>query len=395
MQIITKRIQSIDILRGVVMVIMALDHARSYTNHGYLFTDPTDLDTTTPFLFFTRWITHFCAPVFVFLAGTSAFLYGQKRSNKKQLSKFLFTRGLWLIFIELTVVNFSWTFDIGFSIHIFQVIWAIGLCMIILSVLIYLPYKLLIAIGFLLVIGHNALDDILFQGNDFSSILWYFVHQKSTVILDQGQSVLLVFYPVLPWIGLMVLGYCFGNLYKPGFNLQLRKMWLLYLGLISIMLFVILRYLNFYGDLHPWSVQKNSVYTFLSFMNTTKYPPSLLYLLMTIGPSLLFLRWIEVFKNRYTDAMVVIGRVPFFYYIIHLYIIHLIGIVGLLIQGVSWKEFILTPSRFTSGYLNNYGFDLWVTYLVWIGVVFFLYPICKKYMLYKKNNKDKWWLSYF
>ncbi len=394
MNIKINRIESIDILRGVVMVIMALDHARSYTNHGYLFTDPTNLDTTTPFLFFTRWITHFCAPVFVFLAGTSAFLYGQKRSNKKQLSKFLFTRGLWLIFIELTVVNFSWTFDIGLSIHIFQVIWAIGLCMIVLSALIYLPYKLLIAIGLILIIGHNALDAVLFQGNDFLSILWYYLHQKSVVVFDQGQSVLLIFYPVLPWIGLMILGYCFGNLYKSEFNLHLRKKWLLYLGLGSIVLFVVLRYFNFYGDLHPWSVQKNNIYTFLSFMNTTKYPPSLLYLLMTIGPSLLFLRWIEGIKNRYTDAMVVIGRVPFFYYIIHLYVIHLIGIIGLLIQGVSWKEFILTPSRFNSGFLTDYGFDLWVTYLVWIGVVLILYPICKKYMIYKKNNKDKWWLSY-
>jgi uncharacterized membrane protein len=394
MQIKTNRIQSIDILRGAVMVIMALDHVRSYTNHGYLYTDPTDLDITTPFLFFTRWITHFCAPVFVFLAGTSAFLYGQNKKSKPQLSKFLFTRGLWLIFIELTVVNLSWTFDIGLSIHIFQVIWAIGLCMIVLSALIHLPYKLLIALGFLLILGHNALDGILFKGNDISSIIWYALHQKSTVVLDQGQSVLLFFYPILPWIGLMILGYCFGKLYQSGFNIQLRKKWLLYLGLGSIILFVILRYLNVYGDLHPWSVQKNSWFTFLSFFNTTKYPPSLLYLLMTIGPSLLFLRGIEGIKNKFTSSMVVIGRVPFFYYVIHLYVIHVIGILGLLVQGVSWKELILTPVRFNSGLLMQYGFDLWVTYLVWIAVVVLLYPVCKKYMLYKKNNKDKWWLSY-
>jgi len=266
--------------------------------------------------------------------------------------------------------------------------------MIVLSGLIYLPYKLLIAIGFLLILGHNALDGILFKGNDFLSILWYTIHQKSTVVLDQGQSILLIFYPILPWIGLMVLGYCFGRLYQPGFNIQLRKKWLLYLGLGSIFIFVILRYLNVYGDLHPWSVQKNGWYTFLSFLNTTKYPPSLLFLLMTIGPALLFLRGIENIKNKFTNSMVVIGRVPFFYYIIHLYVIHVVGIIGLLVQGVSWKELILTPSRFNSGFLMQYGFDLWVTYLVWIAVVVILYPVCKKYMLYKKNNKDKWWLSY-
>jgi len=394
MQIKTNRIQSIDLLRGLVMVIMALDHVRDYTYHGYLFIDATNLDTTTPLLFFTRWITHFCAPVFVFLAGTSAFLYGQNKSSKKQLSKFLFTRGIWLIFIELTVVNLAWTFDVSLSLHIFQVIWAIGICMLFLSALIYLPKKLLIFIGLLLIAGHNSLDSILFQGNDVSSILWYFAHQSSAAVFNQGQTMLFIAYPILPWLGLMILGYCFGTIYKSGFNPQVRKKWLLYLGLSSIILFIVIRYINVYGDLLPWAVQKNNLYTFLSFINTTKYPPSLVYILMTIGPSLLFLRAIEGIKNKLTDSLVVIGRVPFFYYIIHLYIIHVIGIIGLMIQGIDWKEFILTPQRFNSGYLSAYGFDLWVTYAVWIVVVLLLYPICKRYMIYKANNKDKWWLSY-
>lgn len=376
------------------MVIMALDHVRDYTNHGYLFIDPTNLDTTTPFLFFTRWITHFCAPVFVFLAGTSAFLYGQNKDSKKQLSKFLFTRGIWLIFIELTVVNLAWTFDLSLSLHIFQVIWAIGICMVLLSAFIYLPKKTLIFIGLLLIVGHNSLDSILFQGNDVSSILWYFLHQSSSVVFNQGQTMLFIAYPILSWLGLMILGYCFGAIYKSGFNAEIRKKWLLYLGLSSIILFIVLRYFNVYGDLQPWTVQKNNIYTFLSFLNTTKYPPSLLYILMTIGPSLLFLRAIEGVKNKLTDSLVVIGRVPFFYYIIHLYIIHIIGIIGLLLQGVDWREFIITPQRFSSSYISAYGFDLWVTYVIWIAVVLLLYPICKKYMIYKANNKDKWWLSY-
>ncbi|WP_223033130.1 DUF1624 domain-containing protein [Hanstruepera marina] len=388
------RIQSIDILRGLVMIIMALDHVRDYTNTGYLFLDPTNMDTTTPSLFFTRWITHFCAPVFVFLAGTSAFLYGSKKTSKKALSKFLFTRGLWLVFTELTIVNFAWTFDINLSLHIFQVIWAIGACMILLAGLIYLPKKALLVLGLIILFGHNLLDGITMQGNESLSILWYFIHQQNFVVFNGGQTLMFVAYPILPWLGIMILGYCFGYFYKKDFNVAIRKKWLLILGFGSIALFIVLRYINVYGDLVPWIVQKDSTYTFLSFMNTTKYPPSLLYTLMTLGPSMLFLYSIESVKNAITHVLVVIGRVPFFYYIIHLYVIHLVGLIGLTILGEDWRELIMTPSRFMSGYLANKGFDLWVTYVVWILVVVILYPFCNMFMKYKANNKDKWWLSY-
>ncbi|WP_233451114.1 DUF1624 domain-containing protein [Hanstruepera ponticola] len=388
------RIESIDILRGLVMIIMALDHVRDYTNVGYVFGDPTNMDTTTPSLFFTRWITHFCAPVFVFLAGTSAFLYGSKKSSKSTLSKFLFTRGLWLIFIELTIVNFAWTFDFNLDLHIFQVIWAIGICMVLLAALIYLPKKVLLVLGLIIVFGHNALDGITMQGNDPLAILWYLIHQQNFVILNGGESVLFIAYPILPWLGIMILGYCFGHFYTRDFNVQLRKKWLLILGFASIALFVVLRYINVYGDLVPWSVQKDSTFTFLSFINTAKYPPSLLYTLMTLGPAMLFLYSIESVKNAITNVLVVIGRVPFFYYILHLYLIHLIGLIGLNILGENWRELILTPTRFTSGYLADKGFDLWVTYVVWLIVVVVLYPFCKMFMRYKANNRDKWWLSY-
>lgn len=387
------RIQSIDLLRGLVMIIMALDHIRDYVNFGYLSSDPTNMDTTTPLLFFTRWITHFCAPIFIFLSGTSAFLYGTKRT-KKQTAKFLFTRGLWLIFIELTVVNFAWVFDIGIGVHILQVIWAIGLCMIFLSILIFIPVKYLLGIGVLLVVGHNLLDGITRQGNDPLSIVWYVLHQSKFLSINNSQSVIIFAYPIIPWLGLMILGYCFGTFYEKKLDANIKKKWLLRLGVTSIILFILLRSINMYGDMAPWSQQKNFVYTFLSFLNTTKYPPSLMYILMTIGPALLFLYFTEKVQNKLSKMLVVIGRVPFYYYILHLYIIHLFGFIGLLILGENWKELIYTPKRFMSGYLADKGFDLWVTYLVWLLVIIILYPLCKKYQVYKANNPNKWWLSY-
>jgi uncharacterized membrane protein len=388
------RIQSIDILRGLVMIIMALDHVRDYTNIGYAAVDPVNLDTTTPALFFTRWITHFCAPVFVFLAGTSAFLYGYTKSSNKTLSKFLFTRGLWLVFIELTVVNFAWTFDISLSFHIFQVIWAIGVCMILMSLLIYIPRRFLLGLGLIILIGHNTLDGITKSGNDPISILWYLIHQKGFVAFDNGQTMAFFAYPILPWLGIMILGYCFGYFYQKGYKAELRKKWLLRLGYIAIILFFGLRFLNVYGNLTPWTTQESFTYTIISFFNATKYPPSLLYTLMTLGPALLFLYAIESVQNKWTNILVTIGRVPFFFYILHLYLIHLIGLIGLVILGADWRELIYTPARFTSTYLADKGFDLWVTYIVWLLVIILLYPICKKYMIYKANNKEKWWLSY-
>ncbi|MEH6535601.1 MAG: heparan-alpha-glucosaminide N-acetyltransferase domain-containing protein [Psychroserpens sp.] len=394
MKVKSNRIESIDILRGLVMVIMALDHVRDYTNFGYFYTDPTNMDTTTPVLFFTRWITHFCAPVFVFLAGTSAFLYGSKKASKKDLAKFLFTRGLWLVFIELTVVNFAWTFDIGLGLHIFQVIWAIGICMLFMSALVYLHKKVLLVLGFLILFGHNLLDGITMQGNDPLSLLWYFTHQQGFPEFNNGESILLIAYPFLPWLGIMILGYCFGHFYKKGFDVKIRKKALLYFGLGAIALFIVIRFINIYGNLTPWSEQKNMTYTLMDFLNTTKYPPSLMYALMTLGPAMLFLYAIESVKNWFTNFLVVIGRVPFFYYILHLYVIHLFGFIGLSILGEDWKELIDTPHRDASEFLADKGFDLWVTYAVWIVTVALLYPLCKKYMVYKANNRDKWWLSY-
>ncbi|PWH83031.1 hypothetical protein DIS18_00295 [Algibacter marinivivus] len=391
MQVKTNRIESIDILRGVVMVIMALDHVRDYFHYGSFFSDPTNLETTTPFLFFTRFITHYCAPVFIFLAGTSAFLYGSKKT-KPELFKFLITRGFWLILLAFILNNFLWKFDVTYGFIILQVIWAIGLCMVLLSFVIYLPIKALFTIGVILVAGHNLLDGIVLQGTSFKSIVWYILHQSQFIKI--GDTMFAFVYPIIPWFGLICFGYCLGTLYKKGYNVEQRKKYLLRIGIILIVLFFLIRGINVYGDLVPWSVQDTTTKTILSFFNVTKYPPSLSYLLITIGPALLFLYAIEKVKNKITDFFLVFGRVPLFYYFLHILVIHILAIIGILIFGGDWKNMILTNEVFRDAKLINYGYSLFVVYMVWIGVIALLYIPSKKYMIYKANNKDKWWLSY-
>lgn len=386
------RIESIDILRGVVMVIMALDHVRDYFHYGSFFNDPTDLTTTTPILFFTRFITNFCAPVFVFLSGTSAFLYGTNKT-KPQLFKFLFTRGLWLIFLEIVVNTFIWTFDVTYSLQLFQVIFAIGFSMICLSFLIYLPKQVILIVGIILIAGHNTLDSIVMQGQSFQSIVWYFLHQEK--VLGNGSDYMVfLHYPLIPWIGLMALGYLFGSFYQKGYDVSLRKKWLLKLGLGCIALFFILRGLNIYGDLAPWTVQDTITKTILSFFKVTKYPPSLLFICVTLGPAMLFLYTYENTKNKVTNFFLVFGRVPLFYYFLHMLVIHIFAILGILIFGGNWHDMIITGKGFMSGILKTYGYSLFIVYIVWISVVLLLFPLCKKYMKYKANHKDKWWLSY-
>jgi uncharacterized membrane protein len=387
------RVQSIDLLRGIVMIIMALDHAREYFHLGaFDGVDPANLETTTTFLFFTRFISHYCAPIFVFLAGTSAFLYGNKKT-KGELSKFLFTRGLWLIFVEIFINGFFWWFDIGFELVNLQVLWAIGISMMVLAALIHLPFKLLLTLGIVIVAGHNALDAIVMEGGSLEAMVWYIIHQEQ--LLPVGPSRLIYFhYPILAWVGVMILGYCFGALYKSDFDPSLRKKYLLGFGIGALSLFLLLRGINVYGDLVPWSNQKTGFFTFLSFLNVTKYPPSLLFILITIGPGMLFLYAMDSFRAGKSKFILAFGRVPFFYYLLHILFIHLAALITLILVGEDWRIMILDTSSFTSGELASYGYPLWVSYLVWIGVVALLYPLCNWYMKYKANNKDKWWLSY-
>lgn len=388
----SNRIASIDILRGLVMVIMALDHARVYFYYESFFGEPTNIETTTPVLFFTRFITHFCAPVFVFLAGTSAFLYGERKS-KALLFKFLFTRGVWLIFLEKVVNNLIWSFDITYSFTVLQIIWAIGVSMICLSVLIYLPKKIILCIGILLIAGHNFLDNIVLEGQSFQSIIWYILHQKQFLALTDTSAVFFM-YPVIPWIGIMALGYLFGSLYQKDYDVTSRKKWLLRIGISCLVVFIVLRGINIYGDLTPWSIQDTATKTILSFFNVTKYPPSLLFLCITIGCAILFLLVIENINNKITHFFLVFGRVPLFYYFLHVFVIHVLAIVGILITGGHWQDMILTAKSFMDGDLKTYGYSLITVYVIWLGVVIITYPLCKKYMLYKAKNKDKWWLSY-
>ena len=385
------RIESIDLLRGVVMIIMALDHVRDYFHAAAFVSDPTNMETTTIVLFFTRFITHYCAPVFIFLAGTSAYLYGTKKT-KAELFNFLWTRGLWLIFIEVTVMTLLWWFDLTFGFFNLQVIWAIGLCMVFLSGLIYLPKKVLIGLGLLLVFGHNILDGIVMEGTGISAILWYVFHQSTFVQI--GDTWISFLYPILPWIGVISLGYVFGALYTKEFDPGLRKKWLMRLGLSAIGLFIVLRAMNGYGNLTPWSAQKNIAFTVLSFFNVTKYPPSLLFLLITLGPAFLFLRFTESCKNKLTDFALVFGRVPLFYYVIHVFVIHIVAILGIIINGGDWTLMLITMDKLLNGSLAGYGYSLGTVYLIWIAIVLALYPISKWYMNYKANNRHKWWLKY-
>ncbi len=387
-----KRIESIDLLRGLVMLIMALDHVRDYFHAGAFLYDPLDLDKTTPVLFFTRWITHFCAPVFMFLAGTSAFLVGQKKA-KKDLSLFLLKRGLWLVFLELVIVNFGWNFAIGFPTILFIVIWALGVSMIVLAAFIQLPKPIILVVGIVLVAGHNLLDGIQVNGNNLPAFGWSLLHQPN--FFNWAGKSFFVGYPVLPWIGVMTLGYCLGDLYKNGYSPEKRKKNLVIIGLSAISLFVLIRMVNIYGDPAPWSKQDSPLLSFLAFIKTSKYPPSLLYILMTLGPAIVFLAFTENARNIVAKFISVYGRVPMFYYILHIYLIHLLAMISSeLFTSVDWRIWFLEQPLWFNDALKGYGFSLPVVYGVWVLVVIGLYPLCKMYDSYKQNHKEKWWLSY-
>ncbi|HEX5837564.1 MAG TPA: heparan-alpha-glucosaminide N-acetyltransferase domain-containing protein [Anaerolineales bacterium] len=387
-----RRLPSIDFVRGVVMAIMALDHVRMYFAAGTWYSSPTDLATTTPLLFFTRWITHFCAPVFVFLAGTSAFLYGQKKGSAGHTALFLFTRGLWLVFVEIAIVSFGWTFDVTYSFVILQVIWAIGLSMIALAGLVLLPMPVIIVAGMLLVFGHNLLDPITVQGSGFADYLWYVLHQPRLVI--EPERIVSIFYPVLPWLGVMALGYAAGPLFKAETPAGKRTLWLLGSGIAATSLFLLLRLSNGYGEPTTWLPLDTGTFTWISFLNTTKYPPSLQFLLMTLGPALVLLALAEAARIRAANPFVVFGRVPFFFYILHIYIIHALALFVLDFTGWEWREYILTAENFLSGRLEAFGFGLGAVYAVWAAVVLALYPLCRGYQKVRESHPEWWWLGY-
>lgn len=382
------RIESLDLLKGLVMVIMALDHVRDYFHSSSYIFNPSDPILSNLPTFFTRFITHYCAPTFCFLSGVSAYMIG-KRKSKPELSKFLIKRGFWLIFMELSVVTFAWQFDFQFRMNGFAVIAMLGIAMIILAGLIYLPRNLLITICCLVILGHNLLDGIHLPGN----FLWANIHQQEIIKFPSGFK-FYVDFPIVPWFAVMALGYCFGTFYDKSFDPQKRKMTFTLIGLSGILLFFILRFTNIYGDQVLWTSYNSLDKTIMSFFKLTKYPPSLLYLLITMGPMFLFLGNSEHLKGKIVSFFSTFGRVPFFYYIFHLYIIHLLAAVFANLSGFGWLLLVLPDWILELPTLKGYGYNLLTVYFVWLSVVALTYPLCKWYDKYKTSHPEKWWLSY-
>lgn len=370
------------------MVIMALDHVRDYFHYSAFFFDPTDpLQSNLP-LFFTRWITHFCAPAFSFLAGLSAYMVG-KRKTKNELSVFLLKRGLWLVFVELIIVGFGWTFDIYFKNFFLATIWSLGLSMIILAILIYLPRNFILLFSLLLIFGHNLLDQVHFPGN----VIWAVLHEQQLFQLTDHISFMVV-YPLIPWIAVMAAGYYCGGFYDQSVSPKKRKQLFNSIGIAAIGLFLILRFTNFYGEPVPFKHFGTVSADLISFFNPSKYPPSLLYLLMTLGAAFLFLANAEKLKGRMVNFFCTFGRVPFFYYIIHIYFMHLVAMLFAQLSGFGWHKMILSNFIALETGMKGYGFPLWVVYVIWAGIVILLYPLCKMFDKYKQSHKEKWWLSY-
>jgi uncharacterized membrane protein len=364
-----ERVPSVDLLRGAVMIIMALDHVRDFVS-GATF-DPTDVEHTTPAYFFTRWITHFCAPTFCFLAGVAVFLSSRRRTPRS-LSFLLVTRGLWLILAEFTIIRVAWSFDIGSPIRLL-VIWALGVSMVVLAGLVWLPRWLIATVSLIMIAGHNLLDGIdaaPLVGPGYVSLdastfdwIWSVLHVPYFPVL----------YPVIPWIGVMAVGYAFGPLLEGGPAARTRR--LTWIGLGITLGFVVLRATNWYGDPTPW----RAPHAVLSFLDTEKYPPSLLFLMMTLGPAIALLPRLErLAPTRLGQVVAVFGRVPFFFYIVHIYLAHVLGIL---------LTFAVTGSR------RGDGFDLWVVYAVWLVAVTALYPLCRWFAGVKARRRSAW-LSY-
>ena len=393
------RIMSIDFVRGLVMIIMALDHIRDFFLHVSSATanditlDPTNPATTTPALFFTRWITQFCAPTFLLLTGVSAYLYGEKRS-KNDLSMFLLKRGIFLVLVEVIVITLGWTFNPLYNVIILQVIWAIGASMIVMSLLVRLPLKAIFVIGLLIVVGHNIMDTASISASIKGTLLGDLVYFSNfSVYFFDSNHVMVVVYAFLPWTGVMALGYCLGKWYSKTMDAEKRKKYLLRTGLTLIVLFIALRFLNIYGDPSHWSSQpRGALYTFLSFLNTTKYPPSLLFLCMTIGPMLVLLSISEQWQTKFTAVLNMFGRVPMFYYILHFYIIHGLLVILFFIQGYGAED-IITPNVPFLFRPPGIGVNLLGLYGIWIIVILILYPLCKWYDKYKSTH-HQWWLKY-
>jgi uncharacterized membrane protein len=380
------RIESMDVVRGVIMILMALDHVRDF--FGNTGVSPTDLAVTTIPLFFTRWITHFCAPVFFLLTGTGAYL-SLRNKSKAKLSRFLFTRGLWLIFLELVVVRcLGWQFNFDYHVMMLNVLWALGWAMIALSGLVYLPTSVVAGFGIVMIATHN-----LFDSMRSSNPIWSILHSPNFLV-NGPEHIIFVAYPLIPWIGVTTAGYGLGQIYS--WPSARRRAFLLPVGIGLTAAFIILRAINLYGDPQRWSPQESGAFTVLSFLNTTKYPPSLLFLLMTLGPALLFLRAVDGGTPRWLRPALIVGKVPMFYYLLHVPLIHLLAIavcyarygqVHWMFESTNLGQFPITPPP-------GWAYSLPIVYFMWGVVVLTLYPLCRWFAALKQRRSDAW-LSYF
>jgi uncharacterized membrane protein len=387
--VVTKRvrIEAVDVVRGVIMIVMALDHVRDF--FGVPGVSPTNPATTTIPLFFTRWVTHFCAPVFFLLTGTGAYLSLRKKT-KMELSRFLFTRGLWLIFLEVVVVRcFGWQFNFDYHLILLNVLWALGWAMITLSALVYLPASAVAAFGVVMIATHNLFDSV-----QSTSPIWTVLHSAPGFILNQPGRIIFVAYALNPWVGVTAAGYGLGQVYS--WPPERRRALLLPLGIGLIAAFFILRGINLYGDPLRWSTQRSPAFTALSFLNTTKYPPSLLFLLMTLGPALLFLRAVDTGIPQWLRPALIVGKVPMFYYLLHIPLIHMLAIAVCYARygQVHWMFESPTLDRFPVTPPPGWGYSLPIVYLLWAVVVLTLYPICRWFAALKQRRSDAW-LSYF
>ncbi len=385
-----KRILSIDIVRGLVMIIMALDHMRDLLHVTALTQNPTDLATTTPALFASRWITHLCAPVFVFLSGVSVYL-SARRKTVADMRRFLFARGFWLIVLEFTVINFLLWFDVHFRILLLQVIAAIGMGFIVLALLFKVAPRVLGLIGIIIIFLHNLLQYVpITNPASFPNVLRniLFTPGIQTVSPD---FLFFTAYPLIPWIAIMLVGYSFGRVYDK--EEKQRNKILLNTGIAALGLFILIRLVNVYGDPAPWSQQKNFLYTVMSFFNVTKYPPSLLFILLFLGICRLLLFYSERLPKGIQNVLSVYGQVPMFYYLVHWMLIRLATILLAYAQGFMWSDMVFAPFGFGRP-ATGFGLGLAGVLLSWMCLVILLYPLCKWYAGYKKNHPEKLWLRY-
>lgn len=385
-----KRLESIDAVRGFVMIIMALDHVRDLMHIDSIIQSPTDLTTTTPLLFFTRWITHLCAPIFVFLAGTSVYLLLQKKGNEAEVRKLTIKRGLWLILLEFTLVNFAIFFDVGFNTLLFEVIASTGFGFIMLSLSLKVPSKYVGLLGLVIVCLHNALPLIPLSNDSVIKLVLSPLFNPTAVPLFAGK-VFVIGYPPIPWLGIMLLGFATGPLF--GLPPEKLKSIFIKIGLSTLFLFFVIRFINIYGDSAPWSIQENRMLTFLSFMNVSKYPPSLVFCLITLSIMFLLLASSDTWSDIVKKYIIVYGKVPLFYFIVHFYLIHCLTILMLSFQGFDFTQMEFATGTFGRPKGVASGLSLWSIYLVWLFVVVMLYKPCEWFGRYKATH-NHWWLRY-